>query len=104
MDPINSILIKASYDLIKKKIDNKINTKDFSMVFEETLSEISGKYGVVISDFRAFLKSKEVETQLELHSEDMNIDFKYLGKILLEYITLSENFSSDELLQDFLIL
>jgi len=101
VDPINSILIKASYDLIKKKIDNKINTKDFSMVFEETLSEISGKYGVVISDFRAFLKSKEVETQLELHSEDMNIDFKYLGKILLEYITLSENFSSDELLQDF---
>jgi len=59
------------------------------MVFEETLSEISGKYGVVISDFRAFLKSKEVVTQLELHSEDMNIDFKYLGKILLEYITLS---------------
>lgn len=101
MDPINSILIKASYDLIKGKIDNKINTKDFSMVFEETLSEISGKYGVVISDFREFLKSKEVVTQLELHSEDMNIDFKYLGKILLEYIILSENFSSDELLQDF---
>ena len=97
-----SISIKATYDLIKNKLTNKINARDFSMVFNETLKEIASKYEVVISDLEEFFKSPEVIEQLELHLEDMDLDLKYLGKILLdEYIILNQDFSSQKLLQDF---
>jgi hypothetical protein len=97
-----SVSIRASLDLIKNKLTNNINSKNFSMIFNETLREIASEYEIVISDLEEFLKSDEVIEQLELHLEDMNLDFKYLGKILLdEYIILNENFSSEKLLRDF---
>jgi hypothetical protein len=99
------VIIKATYDLGKYALNRAIldrSIKDFAKIFDETIVDISKKYSIVASDLEAFFCSKEVDEHLKLHLDDMDIDFDYLGNILISsYIILNSELSAKEIVQEF---